>query len=501
MSSEQRVACAVEGLTKSFPGTIAVDDLSFEVRAGHVHALIGENGAGKTTLLLMLSGVMAPDKGRILVAGEAVHFTSPRDAQLAGIGTVFQELSLVHELTVAENVFANRAPTGLLDVIDRRRMERQAGELLQILGSTVQPRDRVRDLGLGAQQEVEIAKALSLNATILLLDEPTSALSTAEVKTLFRVVARLKRQGMAIVFVSHRLGEVFEIADRITILRDGRLVGTYDRGAIDPDRAVRLMVGRPLSTLYPPRASEVGPLLLEVRGLQTGRVGPLDLDVRAGEIVGLAGLRGSGRSQVARALFGAARVQAGEIRLLGKPVRWRGPRRAVKAGIAFVPSDRKEDGIFPRMSVADNLVPVALGKVSRAGFVVAPELRRLASRLVQDFRIRTAGLDQAMSRLSGGNQQKALLAKCLAVQPRFLIVDEPTQGIDVGAKAEIHALLRELAGRGVGILMVSSDLPEVLGMCDRIVVMAGGRVRAVLAGKDATEEQVMEFAAGRGAIA
>jgi ABC-type sugar transport system ATPase subunit len=230
-------------------------------------------------------------------------------------------------------------------------------------------------------------------------------------------------------------------------------------------------------------------------------VGPVDLEVRAGEIVGLAGLRGSGRSQVARALFGAARVQAGEIRLLGKPVRWRGPRRAVKAGIAFVPSDRKEEGIFPRMRVADNLVPVALGKVSRAGFVVAPELRRLAFRLVQDFRIRTAGLDQAMSRLSGGNQQKALLAKWLAVQSRFLIVDEATQGIDVGAKAEIHALLRELAGRGVGILMVSSDLPEVLGMCDRIVVMAGGRVRAVLAGKDATEEQVMEFAAGRGATA
>jgi ABC-type sugar transport system ATPase subunit len=306
---------------------------------------------------------------------------------------------------------------------------------------------------------------------------------------------------MAIVFVSHRLAEVFEIADRITILRDGRLVGTYDRSAIDPDRAIRLMVGRPLSTLYPPRASEVGPLLLEVRGLQTGRVGPVDLEVRAGEIVGLAGLRGSGRSQVARALFGAAGVQAGEIRLLGKPVRWPGPRRAVKAGIAFVPSDRKEEGIFPRMSVADNLVPVALGKVSRAGFVVAPELRRLASRLVQDFRIRTSGLDQVMSRLSGGNQQKALLAKWLAVQPRFLIVDEPTQGIDVGAKAEIHALLRELAHSGVGILMVSSDLPEVLGMCDCIVVMAGGRVRAVLAGKDATEEQVMEFAAGRGAIA
>jgi ribose transport system ATP-binding protein len=239
MSSEQRVACAVEGLTKSFPGTLAVDDLSFDVRAGEVHAVIGENGAGKTTLLMMLSGVIAPDKGRILVNGDAVHFSSPRDAQLAGIGTVFQELSLVRELTVAENVFANRAPTGPLNVIDRRRMERQASELLQILGSTVRPRDRVRDLGVGAQQEVEIAKALSLKAKILLLDEPTSALSTAEVKTLFRVIARLKRQGMAIVFVSHRLAEVFEIADRITILRDGRLVGTYDRSAIDPERAVR----------------------------------------------------------------------------------------------------------------------------------------------------------------------------------------------------------------------------------------------------------------------
>src|SRR5918912_159891 len=248
MSGEQRFACAVEGLTKSFPGTLAVDDLSFDVRAGEVHAVIGENGAGKTTLLMMLSGVIAPDKGRILVNSEAVHLSSPRDAQVAGIGTVFQELSLVRELTVAENVFANRAPTGLLDVIDRRRMERQASEFLQVLGSSVRPRERVRDLGVGAQQEVEIAKALSLKARILPLVEPTSALSTAEVKTLFRVIARLKQQGMAFVFVPHRLAEVFEIADRITILRDGRLVGTYDRSATHPARAVRLIGGRLLST-------------------------------------------------------------------------------------------------------------------------------------------------------------------------------------------------------------------------------------------------------------
>src|SRR6266545_3441763 len=455
---------AVRGLTKSFPGTQALADFTFDVRAGEIHAVVGENGAGKTTLLMILSGVYAPDRGRVLVGGEEVSFTRPSDAIAAGIGTVFQELSLVDGLTVAENVFANRAPTRGPGLIDRPRMERETRELLGLLDSDLRPTRRVASLGVGDRQVVEIAKALSLNARILLLDEPTSALSVDETATLFALLRRLREQGMALVFVSHRLAEVFEIADRTTVLRDGRHMATYLRETVNRDEVVRAMVGRVLSDLYPERAEEPGPPLLELRGVRSGEVGPIDLELREGEILGLAGLRGSGRSRLGRVVFGAEPLEEGELRLGGRPIRIESSWRAVRCGIAFVASDR-----------------------------------RLAERLRRELDIRARGVEQVVDSLSGGNQQKAVVARWLATRPRILIVDEPTQGVDVGAKAEIHSLLRALASEGTGVLMISSDLPELLGMSDRIAVMAGGRVRGILDGATATDEEVMQVAAGTAA--
>ncbi len=476
---------AVERVTKVFPGTEALADLTFDARSGEVHAVVGENGAGKTTLLMVLSGVYAPDGGRILVRGEEISFTRPSDAIAAGIGTVFQELSLVDGLTVAENVFANRAPTRGPGLIDRRRMERETRELLRLVGSELRPDRRVASLGVGDRQVVEIAKAVSLDERVL----------ADETETLFALLRRLKEQGIALVFVSHRLAEVFEIADRITVLRDGRHVATFPSDAADRDKVVRAMVGRVLSDLYPDRAAAPGPPLLELRGVTSGEVGPIDLELRKGEILGLAGLRGSGRSKLGRVVFGAEPLEQGELRLQGRALRNGSPWRAVREGIAFVASDRKGEGLFAGMSLLRNLVAAALPAVSRRGLVSGSAERRLAERLRRELDIRARGVDQPVGSLSGGNQQKAVVARWLATRPRVLVVDEPTQGVDVGAKAEIHSLLRSLAFEGMGILMVSSDLPEVLGLSDRIAVMAGGRIRAVLDAASASEEDVMDAAA------
>jgi ABC-type sugar transport system ATPase subunit len=494
MSGSQPVLAA-KGLVKTFPGTRALDGVSLTVLPGECHALMGENGAGKTTLLMIMSGVERADSGRLLVAGRPADFSSPRDAQAAGIGTVFQELSLVSGLSVAENILVNRAPTGLAGLLDRARMYEAAATQLALLGSRMSPRTRVRDLGVGDRQLVEIAKALSLRAQVLLLDEPTSALSAQEVTALFAVVQRLKAQGIGVVFVSHRLNEVFRFADRISVLRDGRLMGTYPRTAIDPGTAVRLMIGSDRSLLFPARAASTGQVVLEARGIATDRIGPLDLRLRAGEIVALAGLRGAGKSTLARALAGVTPLRSGRLFLDGRPVVVRGPWRALRRGIAYLPPDRVGEGSFARMSVADNLVAAALGRVSRAGFVLAGEKRRLARELTARYHVRTRGPDQTMAQLSGGNQQKTLLARCLAVRPRVLVLDEPTQGVDVGAKAEIHRLIRDLASGGIAGVMVCSDLSEVLGMADRIVVLAGGKVVAELAGEGATEEQVTRVTA------
>jgi ABC-type sugar transport system ATPase subunit len=489
-------AVTLEGLGKSFPGTRALDGVDLTVQSGEVHAVIGENGAGKSTLLLVLAGVHAPDAGRLLVCGEPVAFAGPRDAQRAGIGTVFQDLSLIDGLSVAENVLAGRPP-GRLGLVDRRRMAAEAARLLALVGADLPPDARVGSLGLGARQLVEIAKALSLDARVLLLDEPTSTLSRAEAAALFGVLDRLRRHGVAILFVSHRLHEVLEIADRVSVLRDGRLVGTWPRAAIDIDLAVRSMVGRPLGELYPTRTGTAGPPGLQARGLARAGLGPVDLDVRAGEIVGLAGLEGAGRTRLLRLLGGADRPEAGELRVHGRPVRLGTPWRAARAGVALVPADRQREGVFPTMTLRRNLVAGTLPQVSRFGFVRARAERRLAARLVTEVGVRAADLDQPMATLSGGNQQKAVLARFLARRPRVLLVDEPTRGVDVGARADLHHLLRRVADGGTAVLLASSDLPELLGVADRIAVMADGRLSAVLDAGAATEEAVMAAAVPR----
>jgi ribose transport system ATP-binding protein len=499
---DSAAAVAVEAVSKAFPGTLALDRVSLAVQPGEVHAVVGENGAGKSTLLLVLAGVHPPDAGRILVAGREVTFAGPREAQQAGIGTVFQELSLVDGRSVTENVMVAGAPTraGLLD---RRGMVAATRSVLAQLGCELRPDRPVGTLDPGDRQMVEIAKALALDARVLLLDEPTATLSRQETRTLLGVLARLRRRRIAVVFVSHRLAEVFEVADRITILRDGRLVGTFPRRAIDPDAAVRAMVGRVLDETYPPRPAPAAldpqvPPRLELRGLRCGPVGPVDLRVAAGEVVGLAGLKGAGRSRLLRAVFGAEAADAGAVLVDGRPVRLGTPWRSLRQHLAFVPADRRRDGVFPRRSLADNLVVSALPALCAGGILRPRRLSSLAARLVGDFGITARGTGQPIAELSGGNQQKAMLARALAAAPRTLLVDEPSQGIDVGARAAVHRLLRRCADGGMAILMISSDLPELLGVCDRVAVMARGTLRGVLDAREATEERVLALAVAPG---
>jgi ABC-type sugar transport system ATPase subunit len=486
---------AVEQLSKSFPGTQALDRLTLDLHPGEIHAIVGENGAGKSTLLMLLAGAYQPDSGRIVVRGEEVAFGGPQDAIAAGIGTVFQELSLVGGLSVAENVYVGRAPTRGPGLIDNREMRRRTAAVLGRLGSSLRPEASIASLGTGERQIVEIAKALSLDARVLLLDEPTSALTVEEADAALSLLRRLRDDGMAIAFISHRLPEVFQIADRITVLRDGALVESTPRAETDPDRVVKSMVGRVLSELYPERAAATGPPLLTLEAVRSGRVGPIDLEVHEGEIIGLAGLRGSGRSQVARAVFGAARLDAGRVLVAGQEVRPGSPWRAARAGLAFVPADRKSEGIFPGMSVSANLVASTLPRVSRRGIVSSARQRAFSQKLVDELGVRSRTLAQPIRELSGGNQQKVMLARWLATDARVLVIDEPTQGIDVGAKAELHRMLRRLADERRAVVMVSSDLPEVLGVCDRIAVMANGRLRGLIEAASATEQDVMSLAA------
>jgi ABC-type sugar transport system ATPase subunit len=482
--------------SKSFAGTQALARVSFTIEAGEVHALVGENGAGKSTLMAIIAGVLTADSGAIRIAEQPAVIDSPRRAQELGIGMVFQELSLVGALSIAENIFANRAPTRL-GLVDRRRLHERTRALLGQLGLAIDPATPVDELPTSARQLVEIAKALSLDACILILDEPTSALTPDEVKALFAVVRRLRSRGIGIVYISHRMAEVFEIADRITVLRDGRRVGTWAIGETDPDAIVRAMVGHEVARLAREAAGAAGAPLIEARGLaREGCFRGIDVVVRAGEIVGLAGLLGAGRRELGRALAGILRPTAGTIRLDGRPARFGGIAGAMRRGIAYLPDERKSDGLFLEMSVTDNVVVTALRRFSRLGLIDAGAADGAAARQVEALQIRTPGTRQIAGRLSGGNQQKLMLAKWLEREPRLFIIDEPTKGVDVGAKHEIHELLRRLAHQGVGLVVISSDLPELLLLSHRILVMREGRIVGELPGAAATEEAVMGLAAG-----
>jgi len=488
----------MRGMHKAFPGVKALDDVSLEVWPGEVVALVGENGAGKSTLIKILSGCHRADAGEIILDGRRLERFSPQQAQAMGISVIYQEFNLAPPLSVAENVFVGRQPRTPAGTIAFGRMRAATQAILDELRLPLDARRLVQTLSVAEQQMVEIAKAISFRARIIVMDEPTAALTERETATLFELVRRLKRQGVAVIYISHRLQEVFAVADRVVVLRDGRNAGSLPIAAATVEKVVRLMVGRELKEMYRKPAVPAGEPVLEVRGLSraASRVRDVSLSVRAGEIVGLAGLVGAGRTEIARALFGVDRADAGTVRVAGREVTIRSPRDAIRAGLGFVPENRKEQGLFLMMAVRENVTAAGLDALSRWDFVRFAAERRLVGALIDQLRIRTPSQEQEVQYLSGGNQQKVVLARWLALRPRVLVLDEPTRGIDVGAKAEIYALMGELVRQGVGILMISSELPEILGMSDRVLVVRAGALAGELAREQASQEAIIRLATG-----
>jgi ribose transport system ATP-binding protein len=485
---------AVRGLGKSFHGVRALDGVDFDVGRGEIHALVGENGAGKSTLIKVLGGAVRPDSGELQLDGEPLPVGDPLASRRRGISIVYQELTLVPELSVAENVFLGRERGRPL--LRRAEMSRAARLILDELGTRIPTSARAGGLSVAQQQLVEIARALVGESKLLILDEPTAALSRHEVERLFAVLRTLRGRGLGVVYVSHRLEEIFAVADRVTVLRDGRCVSAAPVGGLDRSQLIRWMVGRDVSEEFPARTSAPGETVLEVRGLSAPpRFHDARFDVRRGEILGLAGLVGSGRSSVALAIFGAL-PRCGTLRLHGRPADFRSPAEAIDAGLGYVTEDRKGRGLFPELGAGANITVTYLRSYVRLGLLSLAREGAAAAAAARDFDVRAAGLGQSAATLSGGNQQKLLLARYL-LRPRvLLILDEPTRGIDVGAKAEIYALMNRLTAQGLAILMISSELPEVLGMSDRVVVMHEGRTRGELPRARATAEAVMELATG-----
>jgi ABC-type sugar transport system ATPase subunit len=465
-------------VSKSFGGTPALKGVSFEVRPGEVHALLGENGAGKSTLIRIMSGALPPDQGEVWVAGERAHLSSPRDARQKGIATVYQELLLFPELTVAENIFLGNAPRGRLGALDWGAMRARARALLDSLESRELDVDaRLGDLSVANRQRVEIAKALSQDPRVLIMDEPTASLAEGDVARLMAVVRRLRERGVAIVYVSHRLSEIFELADRVTVLRDGVRIGTTAVSEVSEQGLINMMVGRSIDQLFPKVAAPRGETALEVRHLShRSVVRDVSFSVHEGEILGIAGLVGSGRTELALTIFGITPATSGEILVRGKRVVIDGPRRARDLGIAYIPEDRGLQGLIRTQTIRENVTLAILDHLARGWVVDLREEIRRTREAITRFGIRARGPDQLVRELSGGNQQKVVLAKWLGAEPRILLMDEPTRGIDVGAKAEVHALMSRLAGQGLAIVMISSELPEVLGMSDRVLVMSRGRL-------------------------
>ncbi len=493
------------GVTKDFPGVHALADASFELRRGEVHALVGENGAGKSTLMKILAGIYRPDAGVIRVAGREVAVSTPREAQDLGISIVHQELNLMAHLTVAQNIFIGREPRGRFPfVVDDAALNRKAAGLFERLRLKLDPRVKVSDLAVAQQQMVEIAKALSFDSQVLIMDEPTAALTDSEVDELFRVIRDLRAQGVGVVHISHRLEELKQISDRVTVMRDGRYIATMPTTEAPIGTIINLMVGR---TMYEearatPEAQNEE-IVLEVRGLNRGRmVRDINLTLRRGEILGVAGLMGAGRTEVARAIFGADAKDSGEVFVHGRKVEIRSPSDAVNLGIGYLSEDRKRFGLATGMDVETNIVLASLRKwLSALGRIDTGRTRTIAETMVKSLSIKTPSIKQKVRNLSGGNQQKVIIGKWLTADTDIMIFDEPTRGIDVGSKSEIYHLLNELARQGKSIIMISSELPEILRMSHRIVVMCEGRITGELNGADATQEQVMVLATQREALA
>lgn len=479
---------------KAFAGMPALADVSFACRQGTVHALLGENGAGKSTLIKILAGAYQADQGEIVFKGETLTRLTARAALDKGIRIIYQELNLIPDLTVVENIFLGNESRGRWGLIDQRQMHTQAVALFARLGITLDLTAPVGELTVAQQQMVEIAKALSQQADLIVMDEPSAILAGHELERLFAIIATLRTQGVTVIYISHRLEEIFAIADVVTVLKDGRVVGTRPIDQITRPELIQMMVGRPLEELFPPRSAHVGPAVLAVDKVTAGPVRNATFTLHAGEILGLAGMVGSGRTELARAIFGADPIQRGKILLQGNALTDHSPRQAINAGLALAPEDRKRQGLFLGQSIRHNLTLPILSQLTQRGIIQRSQEAQLVATAQRDLAIQMASPSQLVQYLSGGNQQKVVLAKWLQTKPAVIILDEPTRGIDVGAKFEIYRLMRQLTDQGVAILMISSELPEVLGMSDRILVMHQGELVGELAHDQATEERIIELA-------
>ncbi|MDQ7991864.1 MAG: sugar ABC transporter ATP-binding protein [Propionicimonas sp.] len=491
-----RVLLEMSGIGKSFPGVRALEGVTLSVREGQVHALLGENGAGKSTLIKILSGAYGRDDGEIRIDGERVDIRTPADAERLGISTIYQEFNLTPHMTIAENIFLGHLPTRS-GMVDWAQVRQRSRELLETLDVHLPVDTLTGTLPVAQQQMVEIAKALNRNTRILVMDEPSAVLGERDIENLFAVVRRLQASGIGIIYISHRMKEIFELADEVTVLKDGRYVGTRKVAAVTMDELVQMMIGRELEDIYPSRRTEPGEVVLKVSHLAQDRLArDVSFELRAGEIVGFAGITGSGRTEVARVIFGADRPTAGEMELFGKPYRPRSPRDAIDRGVALVTEDRKRQGLLLKLQVFVNTTISGLDRLSRFGLLRLKDELALVNTWIANLRIKTPSPEFVVANMSGGNQQKVVLARWLSLGIKVFIMDEPTRGIDVGSKAEIYQIMADLAGQGVAIIMISSELPEVLGMSDRVLVMREGRIVKELARDEANEEVVMHHAVG-----
>jgi ABC-type sugar transport system ATPase subunit len=497
--ADRETVLKLEKITKTFPGVKALDDVNLDFTPGEVHGIVGENGAGKSTLMKILCGVYQPDAGQVFLNGVPVSFRNPHEAQLAGISIIFQEFSLIRGFDVADNIFLNREPTRGLGHLDRRRARERTRDLLSDIGFDLDVTRRIEELSVVQQQVVEIVKALSFTASVLIMDEPSAALTDKELRRLFEIIRTLKARGVTVIYISHMLEEIFQIADRVTVLKDGKVVGTRPITELTREVLVRMMVGRTIEDYFPDLGKSNGPVALQVRGLaRAGKLSDISFDLCAGEILGIAGMEGSGRNFLARCILGLEAWDTGQIRVKGSVRPCRSFRDAMNAGFGYVTDDRKALGILGRMTITENLTIASLRDYLAFGFLRRSRENADARRQVEQLRIRSTGITQPVETLSGGNQQKVLISRWLLRNPEVLVISEPTRGIDVGAKAEIYRIMRELAAAGKAILMISSELTEVIGMSDRIIVMRSGAIEGIIDQRDrkASEEQIMSLAVG-----
>jgi ribose transport system ATP-binding protein len=495
----EELVLEVKGIDKSFPGTKALSGVNFQLRKGEIHAVVGENGAGKSTLMNVIDGVYTPDAGQIFINGRPVEIKDPLAAQRLGIGFVHQEIALCPDVTVAENLYMASINASKAWLVNYRELYAKTARALESL-HPIEAHKKVGELSISNQQVVEIAKALTLDCRILILDEPTAVLTESETEALFDIMKKLRDQGISIIYISHRMAEVFGQCDRVSVLRDGQYIGTYEVAQTTSTAVVNKMVGREIGDLYPKKAGPPAPdaeVLLQVRGFTNqGRFHDISFELFKGEILGFSGLVGAGRSELAKAICGLYPKKSGELIFKGRPLEVRSYEDAIGQGIVYLTEDRKTEGLFLEMPISNNIAAMDLRQVSTRGLIDGKRIQALANRLSAKLNIKYHSLLQLVSSLSGGNQQKVLIAKLLSINPAVIIMDEPTRGIDVGAKSEIHRLLRELAGQGIGVIMISSELPEVIGMCDRVLVMHEGRPCDIISGDQITEERIIQLASG-----